>query len=45
VRALARVHVGPVVVADEMQDGVHERSTPFLAHDLRAEHDVAELTR
>ena len=34
-----------MVVADEMQHGVHERSAPGVSDHLRAEHDVAELTR
>jgi hypothetical protein len=33
-----------VVVADKVQHGVHERSTPGVSDHLRAEHDVAELT-
>ena len=32
-------------VAEQVQGGVHERRTPFLADDLRAHDDVAELPR
>jgi hypothetical protein len=34
-----------VVVADEVQQRVHERSAPLLSHNLRTDHDVAELAR
>jgi hypothetical protein len=34
-----------VVVADQVEDGVHERRTPGLADHLRAEDDVSELAR
>jgi hypothetical protein len=45
VRSLSGFHLRPVVVAHEVQHGVHERSAPGVSHHLRAEHDVAELTR
>src|SRR5215471_21633241 len=32
-----------MVVPDEVEDGVHERCLPLVAHDLRADDDVAEL--
>ena len=43
--ALPRLHLDAVVVADEVQDRVHERRPPRVADDLRAEDDVAELAR
>jgi hypothetical protein len=45
VRSLSGFHLRPVVVAHEVQHGVHERSAPGVSHYLRAEHDVTELTR
>src|SRR5256885_15668393 len=38
-------HLGPVVVADEVQEPVHERLPPGLADDLRAQDRVTELAR
>ena len=44
--AAARASISaPVVVADEVEQAVHERRPPGFAHDLRAEHRVAELAR
>src|SRR5512133_3076297 len=45
VSPLSVFHLRSVVVTDEMQHGVHERSTPGVSDHLRAEHDIAELTR
>src|SRR5665213_1717737 len=42
---LARLHLVSVVVAEQVQQPVRQRPAPFLAHHLRAEHDVAECTR
>ena len=42
---LPRLHLIAVVVADEVQHGVHERPAPRVADDLRADDDVAELPR
>ena len=38
---LAAVHVRAVLVAEEVQQRVHERRLPGLAHDLRAENRIA----
>ena len=37
------LHLGAVLVAQEMQQPVHEWPPPLVADDLRAEDDVAEL--
>jgi hypothetical protein len=34
-----------MLVAEKVQQAVHERPAPRLADDLRAEHDVAERAR
>ena len=41
--SLARLHLGTVVVAQEVEKAVRERRAPGVADDLRAEDDVAEL--
>jgi hypothetical protein len=42
--SLSRLHLRPVIVPDQVQDGMDERSPPFLPHDLRADDRVAELS-
>ena len=44
-RLLPLLHLAAVVVAEQVQQAVHERSAPLLADDLWAEDDVAELPR
>src|SRR6186997_2729256 len=41
---LASLHLGAVVVAEQVQEPVDERGAPRVADDLRAEDGVAELT-
>ena len=43
--ALAPFHLVAVVVAEQVQDPVHERPPPLVADDLRADDDVAERPR
>jgi hypothetical protein len=45
VRALARLHLGSVVVAEQVQHRVHERRAPRVADDLGTEDDIPELPR
>src|SRR6476646_11216632 len=40
---LLGLHLGAVLVAEQMQETMHERLPPGLAGDLRAENRVAEL--
>src|SRR3954471_16671781 len=42
---LARLHLVPVVVAEQVQQPVRERPAPLGADDLRAEDDIAERAR
>ena len=45
VTLLAGLHLGPVVVAEQVQQPVRERPAPLVADDLRADDDVAERAR
>ena len=45
VQLLACLHIGPVVVPDEMEQRMDERLPPVRADDVRADDDVAELAR
>src|SRR5262249_21695362 len=40
---LARLHLGAVLVADEVKHGMHEWRAPRVTHDLRTQHDISEL--
>jgi predicted TIM-barrel fold metal-dependent hydrolase len=38
-------HLGAVVIANQVQHGMNQRPAPGVAHDLRADDDVAQLPR
>src|SRR5438034_9243955 len=42
---LTFLHLGPMVVAEQVEQSMCERPPPGVADHLRAEHDVAELSR
>ena len=42
---LSRLHVRPVLVAEQVEQRVHERSAPGRADDLRADERIPELAR
>ena len=44
-RSLSLRHLRSVLVAEQVEEPVNERSAPFVADDLRAEHDVSEGPR
>src|SRR5690348_17927183 len=45
IQRLLRLHLVAVVVAEQVEQRVHERCTPCVADDLGAYDDVAELPR
>ena len=43
--SLSRLHLRPVIVPEQVEERMDERSPPLLSHDLRTDDRVAELPR